>query len=60
MNWMVLPNQLCLFVKLYNYRPELLPDSNEAKYKNHNKYLNSNPYSYMKLGFPILPINPFK
>ena len=27
MNWMVLPNQVCLIVKLYN-RPELLPDSN--------------------------------
>ena len=30
MNWMVQPNQLCLIVKLYNNRPELLPDSNEA------------------------------
>ena len=29
MNWMFLPNQVCLIVKLYN-RPELLPDSNEA------------------------------
>ena len=29
MNWMVLPNQVCLIVKLYNNRPELLPDSNE-------------------------------
>ena len=29
MNWMVLPNQVCLIVKLYNNRPELLPDSND-------------------------------
>lgn len=29
MNWMVLPNQVCLIVKLYNNRPGLLPDSNE-------------------------------
>ena len=28
MNWMVLPNPVCLIVKLYNNRPELLPDSN--------------------------------
>ena len=28
MNWMVLPNQVCLIVKFYNNRPELLPDSN--------------------------------
>lgn len=28
MNWMVLPNQLYLIVKLYINRPELLPDSN--------------------------------
>ena len=25
---MVLPNQVCLIVKFYNNRPELLPDSN--------------------------------
>ena len=30
MNWMVLPNQVCLIVKLYNNRPELLPDSNDS------------------------------
>ena len=30
MNWMVLPNQVCLIVKFYNNRPELLPDSNEG------------------------------
>ena len=30
MNLMVLPNQVCLIVKLYNNRPELLPDSNES------------------------------
>ncbi|MDY4480740.1 MAG: hypothetical protein SPE21_00970, partial [Candidatus Cryptobacteroides sp.] len=30
MNWMVLPNQVCLIVKLYNNRPGLLPDSNEG------------------------------
>ena len=32
MNWMVLPNQVCLIVKLYNNRPGLLPDSNEITY----------------------------
>jgi len=26
---MVLPNLLCLIVKLYNNRPEILPDSND-------------------------------
>lgn len=30
MNWMVLPNQVCLIVKLYNNRPGLLPDSNDT------------------------------
>ena len=29
MNLMVLPNQLYLIVKLYNNRPELLPDTHE-------------------------------
>ena len=29
MNLLVLPNQVCLIVKLYNNRPELLPDSND-------------------------------
>ena len=33
MNWMVLPNQVCLIVKLYNNRPGLLPDSNDDKYQ---------------------------
>lgn len=33
MNWMVLPNQVCLIVKLYNNRPGLLPDSNELMLK---------------------------
>ena len=33
MNWMVLPNQVCLIVKFYNNRPELLPDSNDLKIK---------------------------
>ena len=28
MNLMIQPNQICLIVKLYNNRPELLPDSN--------------------------------
>ena len=32
MNWMVLPNQVCLIFKLYNNRPELLPDSNVCVY----------------------------
>lgn len=29
MNLMIQPNQICLIVKLYNNRPELLPDSND-------------------------------
>lgn len=33
MNLMIQPNQICLIVKLYNNRPELLPDSNEAHMK---------------------------
>lgn len=32
MNLMIQPNQICLIVKLYNNRPELLPDSNAEKY----------------------------
>lgn len=28
MNLMIQPNQICLIVKLYNNRPELLPDNN--------------------------------
>lgn len=32
MNLMIQPNQICLIVKLYNNRPELLPDSNECGY----------------------------
>ena len=32
MNLMVLPNQLYLIVKLYNNRPELLPDTHEMKF----------------------------
>ena len=31
MNLMIQPNQICLIVKLYNNRPELLPDSNGVK-----------------------------
>ena len=31
MNLMIQPNQICLIVKLYNNRPELLPDSNDFK-----------------------------
>ena len=34
MNLMIQPNQICLIVKLYNYRPELLPDSNDLCIKN--------------------------
>ena len=34
MNLMIQPNQICLIVKLYNYRPELLPDSNDLCTKN--------------------------
>ena len=33
MNLMIQPNQICLIVKLYNNRPELLPDSNEIVLK---------------------------
>ena len=33
MNLMIQPNQICLIVKLYNNRPELLPDSNDISYK---------------------------
>lgn len=29
MNLLIQPNQICLIVKLYNNRPELLPDSND-------------------------------
>ena len=29
MNLMIQPNQICLIVKLYNNRPELLPDSHD-------------------------------
>lgn len=43
MNWMVLPNQLYLIVKLYNNRPEFLPDSNVLTNKNH----------YMMTFFPV-------
>ena len=38
MNWMVLPNQVCLIVKLYNNRPEFLPDSNVVCFGNYNHY----------------------
>ena len=31
MNLMIQPNQICLIVKLYNNRPELLPDSNDKQ-----------------------------
>lgn len=34
MNLMIQPNQICLIVKLYNNRPELLPDSNDMIYLN--------------------------
>ena len=33
MNLMIQPNQICLIVKLYNNRPELLPDSNDSGYR---------------------------
>lgn len=32
MNLMIQPNQICLIVKLYNNRPELLPGSNVFPY----------------------------
>lgn len=34
MNLMVLPNQLYLIVKLYNNRPELLPDTHDLEILN--------------------------
>ena len=36
MNLMIQPNQICLIVKLYNNRPELLPDSNEIECQKQN------------------------
>lgn len=36
MNLMIQPNQICLIVKLYNNRPELLPDSNDLGYVNYD------------------------
>ena len=36
MNLMIQPNQICLIVKLYNNRPELLPDSNDLVYVNYD------------------------
>ena len=35
MNLMIQPNQICLIVKLYNNRPELLPDSNDRFNENY-------------------------
>ena len=49
MNWMVLPNQVCLIVKLYNNRPGLLPDSNEILFKIKN-------YSFSLLSGEIFTI----
>ena len=34
MNLLIQPNQICLIVKLYNNRPELLPDSNVLNLRN--------------------------
>ena len=53
MNWMVLPNQVCLIVKLYNNRPGLLPDSNDNCGINQifvaiNSYLCIPLYEYLK------------
>lgn len=36
MNLMIQPNQICLIVKLYNNRPELLPDSNVILYESNS------------------------
>ena len=42
MNLMIQPNQICLIVKLYNNRPELLPDSNDIYLKkNENPKIHS-------------------
>ena len=38
MNLMIQPNQICLIVKLYNNRPELLPDSNDQPTQNFCNY----------------------
>ena len=39
MNLMIQPNQICLIVKLYNNRPELLPDSNGKMFKKTNIFV---------------------
>lgn len=39
MNLMIQPNQICLIVKLYNNRPELLPDSNVSIMNMEENYL---------------------
>ena len=39
MNLMIQPNQICLIVKLYNNRPELLPDSNDISEKVSFEYI---------------------
>lgn len=41
MTLMIQPNQICLIVKLYNIRPELLPDSNDANYKSQECFVNN-------------------
>lgn len=46
MNLMIQPNQICLTVKLYNNRPELLPDSNEKTVKHENKIIDFNNAIY--------------
>ena len=37
---MVLPNQLYLIVKLYNNRPELLPDTHDIETRKYSNWIN--------------------
>lgn len=48
MNLMIQPNQICLIVKLYNNRPELLPDSNDTEPININAPVLVYKYLIMK------------
>ena len=53
MNLMVLPNQVCFNCKLYNNRPELLPDSNELPYRyNFIIRINGNHWGTVNRQFP--------
>ena len=56
MNLMIQPNQICLIVKLYNNRPELLPDSNDIKNKNRGLVLEFPGHKYKKIQFAFKKI----